>query len=303
MFLDSISKVDLPLEYSDKYNDMIQLLIKIFNASDLKIISLASNLNTDDREKYKMLLYKMERDGNNVLKDSFSHDLKNKAEDMIKHCTHKVADSIDVYEFNGEPFTMLVHVISNNTASFNNDLVSDIIMNPEMWFNQQDRNNHISTSLISDRYMGMYGSGVIYGFYNVPSSSIKTTGVSDLGINRKAPILDDDDYNMRKRVFVPSVHNDVNTVTTVDNLINMSIKAYENDAYDGWNEVILSRICDNGKPLVPDYIVCMDKIDEKSKRACEYYGIPIYLINTIAYKKNSKIESNEDVVYNGDRSI
>ena len=60
-----------------------------------------------------------------------------------------------------------------------------------------------------------------------------------------------------------------------------------------WNEIGISRSNEQtGKKLQPDYIVCMDHVSENSKRAAEYFGIPIFLIDRRYYKQLSDISEN-----------
>ena len=124
---------------------------------------------------------------------------------------------------------------------------------------------------------------VMFGFDNVPSNSVKFTSVSDAGIDRNVALDSSDEiYNMRNSPFV----SDVNTVTTVDELMLKTVKKNIGlpQASRQWNEVGLSRIDEQtGLKIRPNYVVCMDNISDSSIKAAEYFNIPIYLIDRKHY--------------------
>ena len=62
-----------------------------------------------------------------------------------------------MYELEGQPIMMLVHAIVDNRMSIHNSFVNEIVANPEKWNEIEGGNQHISTSLISDKYMVTYG--------------------------------------------------------------------------------------------------------------------------------------------------
>ena len=304
LYLSSINKVELPNEFKEKYEKLLSLLNQIYNATDEEIIEISNKLSIDKRDEYRKLIYDCERDGNEVIKQQFSKDLEEKNKEVLNVASHKVLTSqsgknIDVYELNGQPFTMLVHAITDNRMSSNNGLVSQLIENPEMWNGIMSGNKHISTSLISDKYMVTYGlpnneSTLMFGFNKIPSQSIKFTDINDAGIDRNADA--NIDYNMRNRIFIA----DINTVTTVDDLMEKTIQLNmrKNPNSRMWNEIGLSRIDENtGEKLQPNYIVCMDYISESSKKAAEYFNIPIYLIQRKEYKELPYISENNETLF------
>lgn len=68
-----------------------------------------------------------------------------------------------------------------------------------------------------------------------------------------------------------------------------------------WNEIGLSRINeDNGEKLQPNYIVCMNHISESSKKAAEYFNIPIYLIQRKEYKELPYLFENNETLSESD---
>lgn len=294
LFLDSINKVsNLPENFRLKYESVLQLLNKVISASDEELIEFSKTMDLNKKDDYKKLIYMCEKEGNNILRSQFSSDLKDRSEQIINSATHKqimtdAGTNVDVYELSGQPFTMLVHAVVDNKYSTNNSFVSEIVSNPENWDKINDGNDHISTSLISDKYMVTYGipdnnNTVMFGFDNVPSNSVKFTSVSDAGIDRNVALDSSDEiYNMRNSPFV----SDVNTVTTVDELMLKTVKKNIGlpQASRQWNEVGLSRIDEQpGLKIRPNYVVCMDNISDSSIKAAEYFNIPIYLIDRKHY--------------------
>ena len=298
LFLSSINKTPLTEEFKEKYGTVLDLLNQIYNASDEEIIAISERLNKDKKEEYKKLIYDCEKDGNELIKGQFSEDLMRKNNEILSEATHNTlttdsGNTIDVYELTGQPFTMLVHAITENSMSENNGYVNQIVNNPEIWNNINGGNNHISTSLISDKYMVTYGTPnnektVMFGFNNIPSHSLKFTSVGDAGINRNAKT--NINYNMRNRLFVA----DINTVVSVDELMQKTIdKNIQRQSGRMWNEIGLSRVNEEtGEKLQPNYIVCMDYVSDNSKKAAEYFGIPIYLIQRKYYKELPYMSEN-----------
>lgn len=303
LFLSSINKVALPNYFKEKYGTLLNLLNQIYSGTDDEIIEISHKLSTDKRDEYKKLVYDCEKDGNEIIKQQFSKDLEEKNKEILNVATHNILTTqsdknIDIYELNGQPFTMLVHAITDNRMSSNNGFVSQLIENPAMWNEIMSGNKHISTSLISDRYMITYGTPnnentIMFGFNQIPSQSIKFTDINDVGINRDADT--NIDYNMRNRISIA----DINTVATVDDLMEKTIQSNmrKNPSSRMWNEIGLSRIDENtGEKLQPNYIVCMDYVSESSKKAAEYFNIPIYLIQRKEYKELPYIFENNDTL-------
>lgn len=299
LFLDAINKVpSLPSEFEEKYGVFLQLANLVLSSDGEELVKLSKSMDVDKKEDYKKLITECERDGNDVLKNQFVNDLKLKNQDMIATAEHKEImtndGNINVYEFNGQPFTMLVHAICNNNNSEHNSFVSEIINNPENWNKIDGGNNYISTSLISDRYMKTYGvpdnnDVLMFGFNDLSWNSVKYTDVKDVGINRKAST--NANCNMRRRISTA----DCNTIATVDDLMEKTImlnskRKSENKSY---NEIGLSRIDEiTGMKIKPNFVVCMDTISESSIKAAQHFNIPIYLINRKYYPELPYV--NED---------
>ena len=302
LFLNAINKANnLPDEFKDKYSSILQLINQILISTDEELIKISKTMDIDKKEEYKKLIKACENDGNEVLKNHFVNDLKIKNQQIVSTAQHKEitthdGKTINVYELSGQPFTMLVHAVVDNRMSVNNSYVSQIVNNPEDWDKINGGNNHISTSLISDKYMVTYGipnknDTIMFGFNDLPYDSVKFTDVADVGIDRKAST--DIDYNMRNRVFVASI----NTITTVDDLMEKTIETNLRKPPNSrlWNEIGLSRTDETtGVKIKPNFVVCMHVISESSIKAAQQFNIPIYLINRKYYQDLPYINENDN---------
>lgn len=287
LFLETINKTQLSFEFKEKYETVLELLNKLYTASEEEIISIATSLDKDRTRDYSKLLLEMERDGNELVKQQFSKDLldkTNKIENIAKHSViNSNGKNIDVYELNGQPFTMLVHSVISNPVSYNNDIAKKILENPKLWNEIKNGNNFISTSLISDKAMVTYGGATLgdsitFGFDNVPSESVKFVNIGDAGTKRN--LDSDSQFNMKNTGF----GSNINTVGLVDDIINKTeeINNRMNGGYGTYNEILLKRENENEK-LKPSYIVCFDKIYDIELKAASELNIPIYLIDRKYY--------------------
>lgn len=307
LFLNAISKANnLPEDFKGKYNSILQLINQILVSNDEELINISKTMNLDKKEEYKKLIEACENDGNEVLKNHFVNDLKIKNQQIVSTAEHKEiatndGKTINVYELSGQPFTMLVHVVSNNNFSINNSYVSQIVNNPQYWDKINGGNNHISTSLISDKYMIAYNIPtynipnindiIMFGFNDLPYHCVKFTETRDAGLKRDVPT--NVNYNMRNRVF----RSLINTVSTVDDVMEKTIKENLGKKPDDklWNEIGLSRTDETtGTKIKPNFVVCMDTISENSIKAAQYFNIPIYLINRKYYSKPLYLNTNNN---------
>lgn len=288
LFLETINKTQLSFEFKEKYETILELLNKLYTASDEEIISIAQALDKDSVRNYEKLIFEMERDGNELVKQQFSKNLLEKTSQIENVAKHSVVNSngknIDVYELNGQPFTMLVHNVISNSMSSNNDIAEKILENPRLFNEINGGNNFISTSLISDKAMITYGvsdsrgTSITFGFDNVPPENIKYTFIGDAGTNRK---LDgNSNLNMRDQ----GVSSNINTVGLVDDIITKTAEINNRTSapHGKYNEILLKRVNENER-LKPSYIVCFDRINDIELKAASELNIPIYLIDRKYY--------------------
>lgn len=309
LFLDAINDAikkgnNISDEFREKYGSIIELINQIMVSTDEELIRISKTMDTSKKDIYKKLITSCERDGNKILKKQFADEIKIKNQEILNTATHKeiITDdgkSISVYELTGQPFAMLVHAIEDNPASINNSYVKELINNPEKWDKIDGGNNHLSTSLIFDKHIKTYGTPdrngtIMFGFNDIPYDSIKFTEVGDAGLNRKATVDDDDEYNMRYGIINPRV----NTITTVDDLMKKTLKNNEGKTHMSkqWTEIGLTRTDQNtGLKIKPNFIVCMDRISDDSLRAAKQLNLPIYLIDRKYYVEEIRKLYEEDV--------
>lgn len=291
VLVDTFSKIDnIPEDLKNKYGSMLELLHYGYYASKEDLIKLSKSFDFESRDVYQQLLVDMELDFNNLLRKEFTSELKNRNEKNKATANKTQVDGVDVYEFNGNNFTMLVHAVVSNNMSSNNGYVSQIVNDPSKWESITDGNIYLSTSLISEQYMVTYGipdknDTVMFGFTSLEPSMVKIMDTADLGVNRNTKSTE---FTFRQKLG----KNDVNTVTTVDDFISKTVKNNKGKgASQIWNEVLIDRVNPRTQEkLRPDYVVCMDYITPNSIKAAKYFDVPIYLINRKAYRKDEVVE-------------
>ena len=247
--LNSILSInDLPKNFTDKYSSILNLYQKIMNSSNEELIEIfkEKKLGKDRNEYNKQLESNFSlfmKDANEILKKEVVNDLKTRSNQIIQNSKKtniisKTGKNIDVYELTGEPFTMLVHAMSKG-----DHIGKQIINNPEKWITyNQNENQNLSTSLISDKHLETIHSGltsVIYGFDNLENEALVIMRDCDVGASCGGKL--DTKYD-----------NVLNPILLLDDLNNRMIGKTKIDH----NEVLISRVDKNGNKIKPNYIVC-----------------------------------------------
>lgn len=189
---------------------------------------------------------------------------------------------IPVVELEGIDFHLLVHRIYSFDPKFVG-YSKRINADPSLW-NKLEGSSTLSTSLISSRHMRCVGEGsygVYYGFNDISDKSLMLMGRSDIGAEQGGRKLEP--ISSMNEYMLPDV-----------------LQAVSSD----YNEVTLDRKSSSHQEfdhrLQPNCIICFDgNINEDSKRAAQYFDIPIYRINRQKYykKQDDLIEKykNEDI--------
>lgn len=286
--LNSILSInDLPKNFTDKYSSILNLYQKIMNSSNEELIEIfkEKKLGKDRNEYNKQLESNFSlfmKDANEILKKEVVNDLKTRSNQIIQNSKKtniisKTGKNIDVYELTGEPFTMLVHAMSKG-----DHIGKQIINNPEKWITyNQNENQNLSTSLISDKHLETIHSGltsVIYGFDNLENEALVIMRDCDVGASCGGKL--DTKYD-----------NVLNPILLLDDLNNRMIGKTKIDH----NEVLISRVDKNGNKIKPNYIVCKDIISDGSPEAAEYFNVPIYLIHTDCYAFDRRTKKEEEI--------
>ena len=286
--LNSILSInDLPKNFTDKYSSILNLYQKIMNSTNEELIEIfkEKKLGKDRNEYNKQLESNFSlfmKDANEILKKEVVNDLKTRSNQIIQNSKKtniisKTGKNIDVYELTGEPFTMLVHAMSKG-----DHIGKQIINNPEKWITyNQNENQNLSTSLISDKHLETIHSGltsVIYGFDNLENEALVIMRDCDVGASCGGKL--DTKYD-----------NVLNPILLLDDLNNRMIGKTKIDH----NEVLISRVDKNGNKIKPNYIVCKDIISNGSPEAAEYFNVPIYLIHTDCYAFDRRTKKEEEI--------
>ena len=286
--LNSILSInDLPKNFTDKYSSILNLYQKIMNSSNEELIEIfkEKKLGKDRNEYNKQLESNFSlfmKDANEILKKEVVNDLKTRSNQIIQNSKKtniisKTGKNIDVYELTGEPFTMLVHAMSKG-----DHIGKQIINNPEKWITyNQNENQNLSTSLISDKHLETIHSGltsVIYGLDNLENDAVVIMRDCDVGASCGGKL--DTKYD-----------NVLNPILLLDDLNNRMIGKTKIDH----NEVLISRVDKNGNKIKPNYIVCKDIISNGSPEAAEYFNVPIYLIHTDCYAFDRRTKKEEEI--------
>ena len=190
-------------------------------------------------------------------------------------------DVIDVYELDKEPFKLLVHAINPGETPDVNfvDIGESLFENPSVW-NEFDGATSLSTSLITDKHIEMFGSRqanfknkLYYGFNHVADDCVFHAVPTDAGTaHGGGAVLPDNAYDYSA---LPS--------KTISN-------GYKGD----YNEVVLRRKSktetnDFDGKIQPTCILCFDgMMNEESRRAAQYFRVPIYMINRKQYLKTKE---------------
>lgn len=285
----SICKYELLNRFKEEYNFFNYIItskyeeLKKFSSkySIEQINEIISSLTTID--KYISSIERITF--TELIKNSFNQLNKNNISNHILLSDNKEpilsnsGKEIKVFELNGEPFTMMVHSITQKREDGvnNGNIGNKLRDNPEIWDNEENGNPMISTSIIdNNNFNSIFSTShkhddVIYGFINVPEEAFYGTFNHDAGTNMKN--FPQEEY-YTARMNLPS------------DIMN------KNGFY---NEVIFNRKnLKTKEKFKPDYLVCYDNVDERTIKHAQYFNIPIYVINTKIYKEQLK-KAEEDV--------
>ena len=246
-------------EFSSKYaNDQINEIINNLTTIN-KFISSIERITFTELIKNSF---------NQLNKNNISsHILLNNNKESILSNTGK---EIKVFELNGEPFTMMVHSITQKKEDgVNNGKIGNKLRdNPEIWDNEENGNPMISSSIIdNNNFNSIFSTSykhddVIYGFINIPEEAFYGTFNHDAGTNMK-DFPQEEYYTAR---------------------MNLPSDIMNKNGFH--NEVIFNRKnLKTNEKFKPDYLVCYDNVDKKTIKHAQYFNIPIYVINTKIYNE------------------
>lgn len=181
-------------------------------------------------------------------------------------------DKIQVVELEGIDFKLLIHKIHNYDPKFAS-LATRIINDPSLW-NKLEGASTLSTSMISSTHMSCVGHGsssaVYYGFNDISSSSLWLMGRSDIYVEHGGRKLEPTSH--RNEFMIPDI---LQLVSTSYNEVALDRKSSEHLDFD--------------RRIQPTCIICFDgNINDDSKRAAQYFDIPIYMIHRQKYREHNQ---------------
>ena len=236
--------------------------------------------------------------------DDLEEALLEEKEGISKRSIEYEDTEIPVYELTGLPFAVLSHAVDYRYANYSegrvdigNQTAQDLLKNPALWERTREevealpgygtRNEDALGDVISTSYansesnlntrvskLGDYYT-LCYGFSHPQSDSVLfvTSGdgsTSNTGGKGKA-IIRGEEYNA-----VRDLEGDGGVVM--------------------YNETVLRRYDENGKPILPDYIITENgHIAEAALRHAKYFGIPIVNINKAPYEKRLEEKAIEAI--------
>lgn len=180
---------------------------------------------------------------------------------------------IDIVNLEGIPFNLLVYSQPQAYNQFENNSMK-VFKEPSMWTKIQ--NSTLLMNLISNIHFGCKEHGdkntVYYGFNNISENAIELMSRRNITIETSAKNLID---NINKSEYMlPSV---LQCVSSSYNTIGI----YSNS----------SNSSEFNHRIIPNCIVCFDgNINTESKKAAQYFNVPIYMINREKYtEQNDKL--------------
>lgn len=256
---------------------------------------------SDERARYESERKQefLERDLNDklVTVDELEEQVEIGSSEVSRRYMEFDGKEILVYDLKGLPFAMLSHSIEYKDNGLNKDNISGVATsrilkeNPGIWRQRDDefdvvslgsgaRGNTISVSYINSEHNlnTRYGSNssrspVCYGFEHVEGDSILANGVGDLASTNNFGKM----RGATHRLFDWEV------------LESMPI-----DHSDFYNEVVLRRYGETGKPRLPDYIIAQNgTITVDMLKHAAAFDIPVVNIEEKFYNEKFRARAEE----------
>ncbi len=243
----------------NKINNLREINKTLYTNKELEILyKLNKLIIIEDKDNLRIIF----NDLYNLKLSNFFDDIENKYNNYCKlEITGQLyKENEQIVELNGQNFNLLVHRIKGHKYR---DIAEKLHQNPLLWTQIYVEDSFISTSLISELFLGIDdGIGTILGFNNINPDDILDIGTQD--INFSIGLFKSQRRNPKSN-YLPSTE-----------LIEKTSMLY--------NEVAIKRYRDN-KPILPNCVVCIDNIRDIDKNIADHFKIPIYLIHVEKYVK------------------
>lgn len=237
-------------------------------------------LNSTNYNKVKEAFYKLYKDTSftryvvtvyHIYREKLKHDYANKFGRYYTHCDNFIDKHGNIYtnviDITDKDFFLNIHNINMGYANIGN--AYKVVENPNKFTQENFGNsNTISGAILSPDFIGhaIYSpdNDVQYGFNHLTKDDFLYFGNEDLYT----------EWNCKEGT--PTLRYPC-TQFNPDTLLHHIKWKY--------GESVIWRST-QGHKRKPDYILCVDQINENSLRHAEHYNIPIYYINSIKLLKN-----------------
>lgn len=148
-----------------------------------------------------------------------------------------------------------------------------VFKNPNMWINC--KKDILLMNLISNNHFGCKNHGdkntIYYGFTNISENSLALMSRRDIVV--KNSVNNFEECINKSEYMLPNI---LQSVSSSYNTIGIYSNSSDSSKYNN--------------RIMPDYIVCFDGyINIESKKAAQYFNIPIFMINREKYTEQNDI--------------
>ena len=254
-YIDNLNKnIKVILDYCNSNNEYKKLI-------DSTTYKLYKDLFLGNINDYNKLYKKLSLRDNHaetlynnldLARSMFEKDLKD-ALTPLNESLYKEKD-VNIHVYDGGPFAFIVHA-SLNKKEYDKNGFSDIIYKK---LNPKNKSNlpYLSTSFICDNNLLVFNkNSIIYGFNNLKNMQMVSANFHDSYINN---------YNKEELITYPPTY--------------LNLKDFSNHNF--YSEIVF-----NPTKLIPDFIVCFDKIDDHDLEVAKKLKIDIVVIYSKKYKK------------------
>lgn len=179
---------------------------------------------------------------------------------------------IEVINLEGQPFNILVYSLPQAYDKFQNDYMK-VFKNPDMWINC--KNDILLMNLVSNNHFGCKNHGdkntIYYGFTDISENSLAFMSRRDVVIKNSISNLQD--CSNKSEYMLPNI---LQSVSSSYNTIGIYSNSSDSSRFN--------------HRIIPNYIVCFDGyINIESKKAAQYFNIPIFMINREKYTEQNDV--------------
>lgn len=279
-------------EEEQEKREQEQLAREIIGGMDVQRYDKQKRYENERKQEF------LERDLNEklVTVDELDEQVEANNPEVTKRYMEYEEGQVPIYDLKGLPFAMLSHSIEYRKANYHDEhhmgvqTSKQLVANPEMWRQRDDefemvksggqaRGDVISASYINSEHnlnTRCYKTGhepdICYGFEQVEGDAILAIGMSDMGSTNG--------FGKMRGV--------------TNNLFDWNVLEAMPTAWNGYNEVVLRRYDETGKPRLPDYIIAQNgEITEGMLRHASAFNVPVVNIEEKFYNEKFRVRAEE----------